>query len=200
MTEIHRVPLQPIARGSLAKLWIGVVVAILAAIGVAYATIPAEVRVETIKAGNGPSPTREDVALINYRGTLPGGKVFDEGKQAVMPLADVVPGFARALEKMQVGGRYHVVIPPSLGYGDKQVGPIPPNTPLAFDIDLLDFRSQAEIQAQQRLLQQLQQMQGAGGGAGGAGIPGVGPGGAPGGEAGGAPGAAGAPPPQPGQP
>ena len=41
MTEIHRVPLQPIARGSLAKLWIGVVVAILAAIGVAYATIPA---------------------------------------------------------------------------------------------------------------------------------------------------------------
>ncbi len=171
MTEIHRVPLQPIAKGSLTKLWVGVAALVLAAGGIAYAVVPPNVTVQTITAGTGPSPTKDDVALINYKGTLPDGKVFDQNRQTPLALNEVVPGFARALERMQVGGKYHVVIPPSLGYGDKQVGPIPPNTPLTFDIDLLDFRSHAEIDAQRRLLQQMQMQQGQGGGeAPGAGV------------------------------
>jgi FKBP-type peptidyl-prolyl cis-trans isomerase FkpA len=167
--------LQQISSRSLTQLWVGVAACVLAAGGVAYATLPAAVKVDTIKPGSGPVFTKDDVALINYKGTLPDGKVFDEGKQAVMVPGEIIPGFTRALEKMQAGGKYHVVIPPSLGYGDKQVGPIPPNTTLAFDIDLLDFKSRADVEAQQRLMQQMQQMQGAGGpapaGPGGAGMP-----------------------------
>jgi FKBP-type peptidyl-prolyl cis-trans isomerase FkpA len=160
MTEIHRVPLQPIARGSLTKLWLGIVVVALLGGGVAYATMPAAVDVDTITAGKGESPTREDVALVNYKGTLPDGKVFDEGKQAVLPLSDVVPGFTKALEQMQRGGKYKVHIPSELAYGEKGAGPIPANTDLDFEIELLDFKSRAEIEQQQRIMQQLQQMQG----------------------------------------
>jgi FKBP-type peptidyl-prolyl cis-trans isomerase FkpA len=116
------------------------------------------------------------VALINYKGTLPDGKVFDEGKQAVLPLAEVVPGFTKALEQMQRGGKYKVHIPSSLGYGDKAAGPIPANTDLNFEIELLDFKSRAEIEQQQRIMQQMQQMQM--GGAGAVGVPG-GPAGGP---------------------
>ena len=159
MTEITRVPIQPIARGALAKLWIGIVVIALLAAGIAYASLPASVEVDTIKLGAGASPTREDVALVNYKGMLPDGKVFDEGRQAVLPLAEVVPGFTKALEQMQRGGRYKVVIPSELAYGSRQTGPIPPNTDLTFEIELLDFRSRAEIEQQQRMMQQLQQMQ-----------------------------------------
>ena len=77
MTEITRVPLQPIAKGALTKLWIGVAAAALAAAGLAYATLPGSVQVDTLKVGTGPSPTVKDVVLIKYKGTLPNGKVFD---------------------------------------------------------------------------------------------------------------------------
>ena len=56
MTEITRVPLQPIAKGSIGKLWLGVAAAIAVAGGLAFAAIPSSVVVDTIKAGSGPSP------------------------------------------------------------------------------------------------------------------------------------------------
>ena len=174
MTEITRVPLQPIAKGALTKLWIGVAAVALAAGGIAWATMPASVEVDTLKAGVGASPTITDVALINYKGTLPSGKVFDEGKQAVFPLEGVIPGFTKALEQMQKGGKYKVLIPSELAYGAEAKGDIPANTDLTFEIELLDFRSQAEIQQQQQMMQQLQQMQ-QGKGAPPPGMPGVTP-------------------------
>lgn len=160
MTEITRVPLQPIARGAVGKLWIGIAVLALAAGGIAYAAMPAAVDVDTIVAGSGPSPTRADVALINYKGTLPDGKVFDQAERAVFPLAEVVPGFTKALEQMQKGGKYKVHIPAELAYGDKQAGQIPPNTDLTFEMELLDFKSRAEIEQQMQMMQQMQQLQG----------------------------------------
>jgi FKBP-type peptidyl-prolyl cis-trans isomerase FkpA len=168
MTEITRVPLQPIAKGSIGKLWIGVAALALAAGGIAWASMPAArpstVQVQTLTAGTGPSPTIADVALINYKGTLPDGKVFDQAEKAAFPLEGVVPGFTQALQKMQRGGKYKVLIPSALGYGDKQAGPIPPNTDLTFEIELLDFRSRAEIEQQQAMMQQMQQQQGGPGG------------------------------------
>jgi FKBP-type peptidyl-prolyl cis-trans isomerase FkpA len=159
MTEITRVPLQPIAKGSISKLWIGVVAIALAAAGIAWASKPVSVDVQTLVAGKGPSPTVADVALINYKGTLPDGKVFDQAEKAAFPLEGVVPGFTKALEQMQRGGKYKVLIPSELGYGAKGAGPIPPNTDLAFEIELLDFRSRAEIEQQQAMMQQMQQQQ-----------------------------------------
>ncbi len=186
MTEITRVPLQPLAKGSMIKLWLGIAIAMLVAVGIAWGSMPAAVRVQTLVKGTGPSPTISDVALINYKGTLPDGKVFDQQQRAVLPLEGVVPGFTKALEQMQRGGKYKVLIPASLGYGNHTVGPIPANTDLNFEIELLDFRSRAEIEQQQRAMQQMQQMQqGQGGpgvaGAAGPGAPGAaGPGPGPG--------------------
>lgn len=191
MTEITRVPLQPIGRGSVVKLWLGLLALVLAGAGIAWAALPPHVTVQTLRAGTGPSPTRTDVALINYVGHLPDGTVFDQAKQAVLPLDQVVPGFTKALEQMQRGGRYKVLIPAALAYGDKQTGPIPPNTDLRFDIDLIEFRSRAEIEQQRRIIEQLQQMQGrAGQGQAGQGQAAPMPGGAP-------PGAEAPPPPAP---
>ena len=181
MTEITRVPLQPIAKGALTKLWLGVAAAVLAAGSLAWATRPASVDVETLKAGTGASPTVEDVVLIKYKGTLQNGKVFDQQEQAAFPVEGVIPGFTKALEQMQRGGKYKVFIPAALGYGDKAAGEIPANSDLTFEIELIDFRSRAEVEAQQRMMQQMQQMQmqqqqggkgGKGGPAAAVGIPG----------------------------
>ncbi len=178
MTEITRVPLLPIAKGSLPKIWIGLAAIALAAGGLAWSAIPAGVDVDTLVAGNGGSPTATDVALINYRGTLPDGKEFDKGEKAVMPLSQVVPGFTMALLKMQRGGKYKVVIPSELGYGPQGKGPIPGDTDLTFEIELLDFISQEQFDQQRAMMEQMQQMQGGQGGPGGPGAQGA-PGGVP---------------------
>jgi len=176
MTETTRVPLQPIAKGALTKLWMGVAAVALAAGGLAWATLPDTVKVETLKAGSGDAPTLEDVVLINYKGMLSDGKVFDQGQQVPNPVTDFVPGFTKALLKMQKGGKYKVEIPAELGYGDKAQGPIPANSDLTFEVELVDFKNRAEIEAQMRAMQQMQAMQQGQGGAPGGPPPALPPG------------------------
>jgi FKBP-type peptidyl-prolyl cis-trans isomerase FkpA len=171
MTEITRVPLQPIGKGAIGKLWLGVAAAVALGAGLAWATIPASVQIETVRAGTGASPTITDVVLINYKGTLPDGKVFDEGQQTPLEVGGVIPGFTKALQQMQRGGKYNIHIPASLGYGEQGAGPIPPNTAIDFEVELIDFRSMAEIQKQQQMMQQMQQQLQQGGQSGAAGLP-----------------------------
>ena len=182
MTEITRVPLQPIAKGALTKLWLGVLLVALCSAGLVYASLPKSVDVVTVKPGTGVSPTLEDVVLINYKGTLASnGKVFDEQQQAANAVAEFVPGFTKALLKMQRGGKYKIHIPAALAYGAKAQGPIPANADLNFEVELLDFKNRAELEAQMRQMQQMQQAQG---GAGGPGAMPGGPGAMPGGPGG----------------
>lgn len=159
MTDITRVPLQPIAKGALSKLWIGIVVIALAAAGIAWAAMPVSVDVQTVTAGEGPSPEPEDWVLVNYTGTLENGVEFDKGEQAVFPLPDLVPGFRNALIQMQRGGKYEVKIPAALAYGDEEKPGIPANSDLNFEIELLDFKTKEEVEQQQRMMEQMQQMQ-----------------------------------------
>ncbi|CAN5270825.1 hypothetical protein BH11PSE5_BH11PSE5_24110 [soil metagenome] len=166
------VPLRPIAKGSLTKLWVGIAAVVLAAGGLAYAgsaTVDT-LGFEILKEGEGVSPTVSDVVLVSYVGKLKDGTVFDQNEQAALPVDGLVPGFTQALLKMKKGGKYHISIPPQLGYGAEAKGPIPANSTLEFDVTLLDFKSRAEIEAMQRQMQMMQ------GGAGG--MPGA-PGGAP---------------------
>ena len=193
MVEPTRVPLQPIRKDSLAKLWAGIVVVLLIAAAVAWLNVPharklaGGVTIETLTQGKGASPTTTDIALINYKGMLASGKVFDQGQGVPMPVTGVVPGFSTALQAMQAGGKYRIRIPAAQAYGaeekrNQQTGEvvIPANSDLTFDVDLLEFKSQQEVlqmMQQQQMQQQLQQQQ---------------QGGAPGGPPG-------APAPQPGK-
>ena len=165
MTEITRVPLQPIGKGSLSRLWLGVLVAVLLAAGLAWLAAPSfkaltgGVTIETLKEGEGGNPGPTDFALVNYRGTLPDGTVFDEGQQTPMPVNQVVPGFSTALQAMQAGGRYRIQIPADQAYGEAGGGPIPPNTDLTFEVDLIEFRSREEVMQMQQQMMQQQMMQ-----------------------------------------
>ena len=69
------------------------------------------------------------------------GKVFDSsfarGEPADFPLAGLIPAWTEALQKMRPGDTWILYVPPSMGYGDKASGPIPPNSVLIFRIQLL---------------------------------------------------------------
>ena len=175
------VPLRPIAKGSLTRLWIGVAAVALAAGGLAWAgqqgvesspaafltqnshadgvvTTESGLQYKVLSEGTGASPTTADVALVGYKGTLLDGTVFDENPQAPMPIDGVVPGFSEGLQKMKKGGKYKLWIPSELGYGAEDNGPIPGGSVLVFDVTLHDFKSKAELM---QLQQQMMQQQGA---------------------------------------
>ena len=103
MSEITRVPLQPVGKGSLTRIWIGVILALLIGATTAWAVRYQGLVVETVKAGSGPSPTLGDVVLVNYAGHLASGKEFDKGEKVAMPVEGVIPGFSKGLQKMQRG-------------------------------------------------------------------------------------------------
>jgi FKBP-type peptidyl-prolyl cis-trans isomerase FkpA len=167
MSEITRVPLQPVTKGALTKIWLGVVVALLIGGTTAWAVRYQGLVVDTVKVGTGPSPTLGDVVLVNYSGHLPNGKEFDKGHKVAMPVEGVIPGFSQGLQKMQRGGKYKLIIPAALAYGAQEqknqaTGQvvIPANSDLVFDVELVDFKSAAEIEQQRQMLQQLRQQMG----------------------------------------
>ena len=91
-------------------------------------------------------PTDQDIALVNYEGRLVDGTSFDKSAQPTpMPVAGVVPGFAEGLKLMARGAKYRLWIKPALGYGSEAQGPIPANSVLVFDVELLDFLPEATV-------------------------------------------------------
>jgi FKBP-type peptidyl-prolyl cis-trans isomerase len=115
------------------------------------------VEYQVIKAGSGPKPTPNDLATFEYRGTLVNGTQFDAskpGQPITFPIARTAPGFAEALTLMSKGATYRVWIPPQLGYGAEDQGPIPGNSVLVFDVTLVDFQAITP-----EMIQQMQQMQ-----------------------------------------
>ena len=183
MSEVTAVPIAPTKRSWLVWLAIGVVLAVIVGIGVAWSgtakpvetaafckasdfkgpgavqRLASGVAVQTIKPGTGARPAAQDFVLIGYKGMLRDGTVFDSSPRAPLQLSEVVPGFSQGLQTMQPGGSYRLCIPPALGYGDRGGGPIPPNSTLFFDIEFLEFKTFKEVQAMQQQMQAMQQMQ-----------------------------------------
>ncbi|MDE5554369.1 MAG: FKBP-type peptidyl-prolyl cis-trans isomerase [Muribaculaceae bacterium] len=94
---------------------------------------------QVIVEGEGVTPAKGDDVVVNYVGSLSDGSEFDRSSSPVTFDVDrVVPGFSEGLKMMRPGGRYRIVIPASLGYGERGVpGDIPPNAALDFTVDML---------------------------------------------------------------
>ncbi|MFN3748238.1 MAG: FKBP-type peptidyl-prolyl cis-trans isomerase [Sphingorhabdus sp.] len=93
-----------------------------------------------IKAGAGEKPGADARVEVNYSGRLASdGSEFDAGQGAKFKVGGVIPGFAQGLKLMQPGGKYRLCIPAALGYGAEGSGPIPPNSDLVFEVELLSF-------------------------------------------------------------
>ncbi|MDR2521672.1 MAG: FKBP-type peptidyl-prolyl cis-trans isomerase [Spirochaetaceae bacterium] len=91
--------------------------------------------------GSGKKPASQSVVTVNYEGRLVDGTVFDSsyerGEAAQFPLEDVISGWTEGIQLMSVGSKFTFYVPPKLGYGDMSGLPIPPNSVLIFDVELL---------------------------------------------------------------
>ena len=158
--SVTQVPLHPIARGTMLKLWLAIAALVAGAFALAYygtaslrgETTPSGIVLRTLDPGEGEPIKLVDGALIEYEGRLDDGTVFDttegRGPAALLP-SQVIPGFSEALQKMRKGGRYAVRIPSALAYGPTGTpdGKIPPNSDILFDIHIVQVVPNAALMA-----------------------------------------------------
>jgi FKBP-type peptidyl-prolyl cis-trans isomerase FkpA len=174
MTEITRVPIQPVAKGSLTKLWIGVVLAVLVGAGIAWSAVPRGLSVDTEVAGTGPTAKPGEVVFVKYTGKLAAdGTVFQDAQEGPFPIKGLlpdgipllleegatIPGFFEALQQAQKGGKYKVFIPADQGYGAAPPpgSGIPANADLEFDIEVVGIMSRETAERNFAIMQQAMQ-------------------------------------------
>jgi len=101
-----------------------------------------------LRPGTGPRPAEADTVLVNYIGYLATtGTVFDQGMRSPLPVADVIPGFSQGLQMAARSAVVRLCIPAALGYGPQASAAIPANSDLVFQIELLDYKTPAELDA-----------------------------------------------------
>lgn len=168
--SVTTVPIRPLPKGSLLKLWLAIVALCVAAGAFAWiGTAPLQiittqtgVRFQTLKAGEGPLITPADLVAMRYRLTKADGTLIEDSDQTGQPFVAsverVFPGFGEAMQRMQQGGRYRIWLPPG-----QHAQMIPPGAPfraedtLVFDVRVLQV---AEGMA---AMQQMMGPQGGGG-------------------------------------
>ncbi len=107
-------------------------------------TTPSGLQYEDLRIGTGAAPKAGQIVAVNYVGTLPDGKEFDNSYKRGEPIkfhlggGEVIKGWDEGLSTMKVGGKRKLTIPPSLGYGAAGAGGvIPPNATLIFEVELV---------------------------------------------------------------
>lgn len=108
-----------------------------------YTTIPSGLKYYVVREGSGKQPTATDNVTVHYTGRLLNGTVFDSsverGEPLEFPLDRVIKGWTEGVQLMKEGEKAVFYIPSELAYGKRGTpgGPIPPNAPLIFEIELI---------------------------------------------------------------
>jgi len=111
---------------------------------------------QIVEEGDGKHIAWGDRLVAHYHGTFTDGRVFDSsyrrGKPLTFYVGNMVPGWNEALQKMRVGSKAVLVLPPHLGYGGRGLSDsqglelVPPDRVLVFRMEVL---SQAEEPTQE---------------------------------------------------
>lgn len=102
---------------------------------------------KVLEEGDGAKPGATDTVTVHYRGRLLDGTEFDSSYERDQPatfaLNSVIAGWTEALQLMSEGSKYELYIPSDLAYGPGGNGPIPPNSALIFEVELLEVDDEA---------------------------------------------------------
>ncbi len=103
-----------------------------------------ELHIVDLELGDGKAAVKGALITTQYRGWLEDGTEFDSsysrGKpfQCVIGTGRVIKGWDLGIMGMRVGGKRKLQVPALLGYGERTMGSIPPNSNLVFEIELLE--------------------------------------------------------------
>lgn len=109
-------------------------------------TLEDGLKIEDEKIGEGKEVVSGDTIVIHYLGTLANGQKFDSSYDRGQPfetqigVGAVIKGWDEGVIGMKVGGKRRLTIPSELGYGSQGAGPIPPNSTLIFNVELVGIK------------------------------------------------------------
>lgn len=105
---------------------------------------PSGLIIEVIEKGDGAVPQTGDIVSVHYTGSLKAnGEVFDSSREVGRPFefplgkGRVIPGWDEGIALLNVGTKAKMTIPANLGYGNRDNGPIPANSDLIFEVELM---------------------------------------------------------------
>jgi peptidylprolyl isomerase len=99
-----------------------------------------------LEEGSGDQPEPGDVVSVNYSGYLMDGTKFDSSVDRDEPFVFtlgkgmVIKGWDEGIALLKEGGKAKLIIPPVLAYGERPNGPIPANSTLIFDVELVEIK------------------------------------------------------------
>ncbi len=114
-------------------------------------TTPSGLQYKYLVMGKGEKPVTGDKVSVHYSGKFADGKVFDDSYSRNEPIAFelgkgmVIKGWDEGIALLKVGDKASFIIPPALGYGSKDLGVIPPNSTLYFDVELMKVEKPVSI-------------------------------------------------------
>ncbi len=109
-------------------------------------TTASGLKYEDVVVGTGASPKNGQRVTVHYTGTFLDGKKFDSSRDRGQPFVfvlgngNVIKGWDEGVLTMKVGGKRNLEIPPALGYGSRDYGPIPGNSTLLFEVELISVQ------------------------------------------------------------
>ncbi len=109
-------------------------------------TLQSGLQIRDDKVGDGAVAQPGQTVVVHYTGWLMDGTKFDSsydhGEPFKFPLGggQVIRGWDEGVAGMKVGGKRRLSVPPELGYGPRAMGPIPANSQLVFDVELLEIQ------------------------------------------------------------
>jgi FKBP-type peptidyl-prolyl cis-trans isomerase len=102
------------------------------------------------KKGSDKKPKKGDFLKINYVGKLLSDKVFEQSSEPIvfqLGLGQVQEFMDLGLEKVASGGKATFFVPPNMAFGERGAGDVPPNTPVMYEVELLQILSPKEYDA-----------------------------------------------------
>jgi peptidylprolyl isomerase len=107
-------------------------------------TTASGLKIKLTQEGKGAQALPGATVSVHYTGTLTDGTKFDSSRDRGQPIrfklgvGQVIQGWDEGIAMMKVGDKAILTIPPSIGYGEHAQGPIPANSTLIFDVELVD--------------------------------------------------------------
>lgn len=104
-----------------------------------------ELIIEDLQEGTGEAVVTGDNITIHYTGMLTNGAVFDSSVERGEPfktqigVGQLIVGWDEGIPGMKVGGKRKLTIPAHKAYGDRNIGKIPANSTLIFDVELISI-------------------------------------------------------------